>query len=67
MEQEENNSLTPQLNEELNATAEFQGNKDDEEDVLLTAQRYLNIFHQIHIYHYIAFHSCLVYLYFLYR
>ena len=50
VEQEENNALTPQLNEELNAAAEFQGNKDDEEDVLLTAQRYLNIFHQIHIF-----------------
>ncbi len=50
---EENNNLVTQSdnsNTELNANAEFKGNKDDEEDVLLTAQRYLNIFHQIHIF-----------------
>ena len=49
---EENNSLVVQAenNTELNANAEFRGNKEDEEDVLLTAQRYLNIFHQIHIF-----------------
>lgn len=34
----------------LNETAEYQGSKKDEEDILLTAQRYLNIFHQIHIF-----------------
>ena len=52
MEPEEIKDLTPQIqeNNELNAAAEFKGNKEDEEDLLLTAQRYLNIFHQIHIF-----------------
>ncbi|MBQ9271378.1 MAG: hypothetical protein IJ218_03840 [Alphaproteobacteria bacterium] len=50
MEQEQENNAASQLNDELNTSAEFQGNKDDEEDVLLTAQRYLNIHHQIHIF-----------------
>lgn len=35
---------------ELNEAAEYIGNKQAEEDLLLSAQRYLNIFHQIHIF-----------------
>lgn len=38
------------VNNELNEEAEYRGAKQNEEDLLLTAQRYLNIFHQIHIF-----------------
>ena len=52
MESEENNTLVPQPidSAELDANAEYKGTKEDEEDILLTAQRYLNIYHQIHIF-----------------
>ncbi|HCU58689.1 MAG TPA: hypothetical protein DIC64_01775 [Alphaproteobacteria bacterium] len=36
--------------DELNQNAEFGGKHTDEEDPLLVAQRYLNIYHQIHIF-----------------
>ena len=36
--------------DELNKDAEFGGKHKDEEDPILVAQRYLNIFHQIHIF-----------------
>ena len=36
--------------DELNKNAEFSGKHKDEEDPILTAQRYLNIYHQIHIF-----------------
>ncbi|MBQ7632492.1 MAG: hypothetical protein IJS88_00050 [Alphaproteobacteria bacterium] len=38
------------ISSELDEDAEFRGSKEDQEDLLLTAQRYLNIFHQIHIF-----------------
>ena len=37
-------------NHDLNEEAEYAGNKQDQEKMLLDAQRYLNIFHQIHIF-----------------
>ena len=37
-------------NHDLNEEAEYAGNKQDLEKMLLDAQRYLNIFHQIHIF-----------------
>ena len=37
-------------NQDLNEEAEYAGNKQDLEQMLLEAQRYLNIFHQIHIF-----------------
>ena len=46
----EQEKLEPIVNSELNEDAEFRGSKEDQEDLLLTAQRYLNIFHQIHIF-----------------
>ena len=46
----EQEKLVPIINSELDEDAEFRGNKEDQEDLLLTAQRYLNIFHQIHIF-----------------
>ncbi|MBR2299250.1 MAG: hypothetical protein IJ870_01590 [Alphaproteobacteria bacterium] len=36
--------------DDLNQNAEFGGKHKDEEDPLLVAQRYLNIYHQIHIF-----------------
>ena len=36
--------------DELNKDAEFGGKHKDEEDPILVAQRYLNIYHQIHIF-----------------
>ncbi len=36
--------------DELNENAEFGGKHKDEEDPILVAQRYLNIYHQIHIF-----------------
>ena len=36
--------------DELNQDAEFGGKHQDEEDPILVAQRYLNIYHQIHIF-----------------
>jgi len=36
--------------DELNKNAEFAGKHQDEEDPILTAQRYLNIYRQIHIF-----------------
>ncbi|MBO4294610.1 MAG: hypothetical protein J5896_04100 [Alphaproteobacteria bacterium] len=36
--------------DELNKNAEFSGKHQDEEDPILTAQRYLNIYRQIHIF-----------------
>ena len=36
--------------DELNTNAEFSGKHQDEEDPILTAQRYLNVYRQIHIF-----------------
>ena len=38
------------MSDELNQDAEYSGNQDGGEDPILVAQRYLNIFHQIHIF-----------------
>ena len=38
------------MSNDLNANAEFKGKHNDEEDPILVAQRYLNIYHQIHIF-----------------
>ncbi len=38
------------MSDDLNKNAEFLGKHKDEEDPILIAQRYLNIFHQIHIF-----------------
>ena len=45
--EEEDLKVTQRQN--LNEEAEYAGNKQDLEQMLLEAQRYLNIFHQIHI------------------
>ena len=50
MKSEEYKDLSLPANNELVENAEFHGNRQDEEDLLLTAQRYLNIFHQLHIF-----------------
>ena len=50
MSAEENGNLVPATNTQLEENAEFRGSKENQEDLLLTAQRYLNIFHQIHIF-----------------
>ena len=42
--------LTVQKNEDLNEDVEYRGARKDEEDLLLEAQRYLNVFHQLHIF-----------------
>ena len=36
--------------DELNTNAEFNGKHKDEEDPILVAQRYLNIYRQLHIF-----------------
>ncbi len=46
----EQENPTQGISSELDEAAEFRGSKEDQEDLLLTAQRYLNIFHQIHIF-----------------
>ena len=46
--EEEDLKVTQSQN--LNEEAEYAGNKQDLEQMLLEAQRYLNIFHQIHIF-----------------
>ncbi|MBQ8481917.1 MAG: hypothetical protein IJ532_05235 [Alphaproteobacteria bacterium] len=50
MDNEELENLEIKKNEDLNEEAEYAGNKQDLERMLLEAQRYLNIFHQIHIF-----------------
>lgn len=50
MDSEELQELEIKKNEDLNEEAEYAGNKQDLERMLLEAQRYLNIFHQIHIF-----------------
>lgn len=46
----EEEDLKIEKNHDLNEEAEYAGNKQDLEQMLLDAQRYLNIFHQIHIF-----------------
>lgn len=48
--EEDNDDLEIRKNQNLNEDAEYSGSKQDLEEMLLTAQRYLNIFHQIHIF-----------------
>ena len=50
VDNEELENLEIKKNEDLNEEAEYTGNKQDLEMMLLDAQRYLNIFHQIHIF-----------------
>ena len=50
METAEQDKPVSVINSELDEDAEFRGNKEDQEDLLLTAQSYLNIYHQIHIF-----------------
>ena len=51
MSAEEVGNLVPTaVSTELEEDAEFRGSREDQEDLLLTAQRYLNIYHQIHIF-----------------
>ena len=50
MDNEELVELTIKKSKDLNEEAEYAGSKQDLEQKLLEAQRYLNIFHQIHIF-----------------
>ena len=50
MDAEHKEDKVPVINSELDEDAEFKGSRENQEDLLLTAQRYLNIFHQIHIF-----------------